>query len=76
MSVVNALEAAIVVESRGGVDTGNELDAFLERTKIENAPVTANHLVSARPAWRRFGKGNHVAGLNFGDCTPRTFVFG
>lgn len=22
----------------------------------------------ARDAWRRFGKGNHPAGLNFGDC--------
>ena len=21
-----------------------------------------------RLAWRRFGKGNHPAGLNFGDC--------
>lgn len=21
-----------------------------------------------RWAWRRFGKGNHAAGLNFGDC--------
>lgn len=23
---------------------------------------------AARQAWRRFGKGNHPAGLNFGDC--------
>lgn len=76
MSVANALEAAIVVESRGGVDAGNELDAFLERTEIESAAVTASHLVAARPAWRRFSKGNHVAGLNFGDYTPRTFVLG
>ena len=22
----------------------------------------------AREAWRRFGKGRHPAGLNFGDC--------
>lgn len=76
MSVANAIEAAIVVESRGGVDAGNELVAFLERTEIENEPVAASHLVAVRPAWRRFGKGNHVAGLNFGDCTPRTFVLG
>lgn len=68
MSVANALEAAIVVESRGGVDAGNELDAFLESTEIEVVPVTASQLVAARRAWRRYGKGNHAAGLNFGDC--------
>ena len=68
MSVANALEASIVVEGRGGVAAGDELDAFLETTGIELAPVTAEHLVAARRAWRRFGKGNHPAGLNFGDC--------
>jgi ribonuclease VapC len=24
--------------------------------------------MQARAAWRRFGKGRHGAGLNFGDC--------
>jgi len=23
---------------------------------------------AARRAWRKFGKGRHTAGLNFGDC--------
>ena len=68
MSVANALEASIVVEGRGGVAAGDELDAFLEAAGIGLAPVTAEHLVAARRAWRRFGKGNHPAGLNFGDC--------
>ena len=31
-------------------------------------PVTAEHVSAARHAWRRFGKGNHPAALNFGDC--------
>ena len=31
-------------------------------------PVTAEQADAARDAWRRFGKGNHPAGLNFGDC--------
>ena len=30
--------------------------------------MTVEQLASARYAWRRFGKGNHPAGLNFGDC--------
>ncbi|MDE0056388.1 MAG: type II toxin-antitoxin system VapC family toxin [Gammaproteobacteria bacterium] len=68
MSVANALEASIVLEGRGGVAAGDELDAFLESTGINLAPVTAEQLVEARRAWRRFGKGNHPAGLNFGDC--------
>lgn len=68
MSVANALEASIVVEGRGGVAAGDELDAFFETSGIELAPVTAEHFVAARRAWRRFGKGNHPAGLNFGDC--------
>ena len=68
MSVANVLEASIVVESRGGAEAGHELDAFLERAGIEPAPITTEQLAAARQAWRRFGKGNHPAALNFGDC--------
>ena len=68
MSVVNALEATMVTESRGGPAAGIELDRYLERMGIELEPVTLRQLAAARYAWRRFGKGNHPAGLNFGDC--------
>lgn len=68
MSVVTFLEAAIVVESRGGEAAGHELDAFVSAATIELAPVTPEQTQGARRAWRRFGKGNHAAGLNFGDC--------
>ena len=68
LSVANALEAAIVVEGRGGAAAGSELDAFLETAGVELAPVTAEHFGAARRAWQRFGKGNHPAALNFGDC--------
>ena len=68
MSAVSFLEAAIVLESRSGAEAGHELDAFLEAATIELAPVTPDHARAARRAWRRFGKGNHPAGLNFGDC--------
>jgi ribonuclease VapC len=40
----------------------------LEETGIELAPVTGEQAEAARRAWRRFGRGNHAAGLNFGDC--------
>lgn len=68
MSVVNFLEAAVVLESRIGASGGRNLDAFIEEAPIELEPVTPEHAYAARQAWRRFGKGNHPAGLNFGDC--------
>ena len=68
MSVANALEASIVVEGRGGMAAGDALDRFLKAAVIDLAPVTTEHMEAARRAWRRFGKGNHPAALNFGDC--------
>ena len=67
MSVANFLEAAIVLESRSGGAGGDELDLFLDRVPVELVPVTGGHAQAARRAWRRFGRGNHPAGLNFGD---------
>ena len=68
MSAVNVLETTIVVEGRGGAAAGHELDNFLERAGIALAPVTTEQVQAARIAWRRFGKGNHPARLNLGDC--------
>ena len=68
MSAVGLLEAAIVLESRGGMAAANELDLFLQAAEIELVAVTAEQAQAARRAWRRFGKGSHPAGLNFGDC--------
>ncbi len=68
MSAANFLEAALVVEGRGGMAGGHELDIFIEKAAIELVPISIEHAQAARQAWRRFGKGNHSAGLNFGDC--------
>ncbi len=68
MSVVNFLEAAIVVEGRRGAVAGDSLDDYLEDAAIELEPVTTDQMEAARRAWRKFGKGNHPASLNFGDC--------
>ena len=68
MSAANMLEVTMVVESRGGPAAGLELDRFLERLGVGVVPVTLEQLASARYAWRRFGRGNHPAALNFGDC--------
>ena len=68
MSAVALLEAAMVVEGRGDAAAGQALDTFLEKASVEFVAVTAEHAIAARRAWRRFGKGNHPAALNFGDC--------
>ncbi len=68
MSVANFLEAAIVVEGRAGEGGGHHLDALVERAPIKLVEATVDHVRAARSAWRRFGRGNHPAGLNFGDC--------
>ena len=68
ISAATLLEATIVLESRSGSAVGHELDAFLARAQIEVEPVTPEQAHTARQAWRRFGKRNHPAGLNFGDC--------
>ena len=68
MSAANHLEAAMVVESRMGDEGGRQLDDFVETAEIELVAVTPEQARAARLAWRRYGKGNHPAGLNFGDC--------
>ena len=68
MSTVSVLEAAMVLEGRRGEDAGLDLDLFLLRASVETVPFDAEQLHLARTALRRFGKGRHAAGLNFGDC--------
>lgn len=68
ISAGNLLETAIVLEGRRGVAAEYELDAYLRVAEIDFVPVTVAQAQAARRAWRRFGKGNHPAGLNFGDC--------
>jgi ribonuclease VapC len=68
LSAASLLEASIVIESRKGGAGGRELDLLVYRAGIEIVPVDQNQAETARAAWRRFGKGRHPAGLNYGDC--------
>ena len=68
MSTVSILEASMVLEGKGGEDAGADLDQFLRRATIEAVAFDEEQLAVARMAFRRFGKGRHAAGLNFGDC--------
>jgi ribonuclease VapC len=68
MSAANVLESALVAEASRGEPAGRELDLLLHRADVLLVPVDADQVELARSAWRRFGKGRHPAGLNFGDC--------
>jgi len=68
ISAATLLESALIVESRRGEPAGRELDLLLHRADVQIVPVDADQVELARSAWRRFGKGHHPAGLNFGDC--------
>ena len=68
LSVANLLETSIVIESRKGEAGSRELDLFVYRAAIEPIAVDPDQMEIIRLAWRRFSKGRHPAGLNYGDC--------
>ncbi len=68
MSAVNFVEAAVVVDSQAGAGGGRQFDDFIRRSGMSIQTVTEEQAHVARQAYAEFGKGRHVAGLNFGDC--------
>jgi ribonuclease VapC len=68
ISAANFLEIAIIIDNRDTPEQTADLDLFLAEAGVEIVPVTASQARIARDAYRRFGRGNHPAGLNFGDC--------
>lgn len=68
LTVANLLEATLVVEARQGPDATRDLDLLVDGAVDEIVDVDLEHHRAALAAWRRFGKGRHPAGLNFGDC--------
>jgi ribonuclease VapC len=68
VSAATVLETGIVLEAKRGEAAGREFDLFVVRAQLEIVSVDAEQVDIARSAWRKFGKGRHAAGLNFGDC--------
>ena len=68
ISAFNALESAMVVEAKKGESGGRELDLLLHRARIEIISLSSDQVELSLKAWRKYGKGNHPAGLNIGDC--------
>jgi len=68
MSAASYLEASIVIEGRYGADGRRDFDQFIAEAAIEVAAVTREQAEVARDVYRIYGRGNHPARLNFGDC--------
>lgn len=68
ISAVNYLEAAIRVDRTEDPALIKALGDVLAAANVTVVPATLAHAELARDAYRRFGKGQHKASLNFGDC--------
>jgi ribonuclease VapC len=68
ISVVNYVEAAIVIDAGRDPIASRRFDDFCRETPLIIEPVTVEQGRVAREAYRDFGKGRHRAGLNLGDC--------
>jgi len=68
LSAFSHLETSVVIAARKGQGGLLDLDALLQRLRIEVIPFTAEQAHLARDAYQRFGKGHHPASLNLGDC--------
>ena len=62
------VETAIVLSSRRGKASLDEVKALLEELGVTIVPFDAMQMAAAADAFQRFGRGRHKAGLNFGDC--------
>jgi ribonuclease VapC len=68
ISAASLVELGIVVEATQGAEATADLQTLLTTLQVTTVPVDAEQASVALAAWRRFGKGRHPAGLNFGDC--------
>ncbi|WP_395015566.1 type II toxin-antitoxin system VapC family toxin [Dongia sp.] len=70
VSAGTLLEAGIVLDQSAARSNQyhDRLDKFLDAMHIQVVAFSEDHAQMAREAYRRYGKGLHPAGLNFGDC--------
>jgi ribonuclease VapC len=68
LSAATFLEASMVMLRQTAGEGTAALDSLIDHLKIEIIPFDHRQALLAREAFRRFGKGRHPAGLNFGDC--------
>ncbi|MBX3578274.1 MAG: type II toxin-antitoxin system VapC family toxin [Rhizobiaceae bacterium] len=67
ISPINFVEAAIRADKEGR-EAAAALDEIIEVSRITVTPPTIYQVRLAREAYQKYGKGNHAAKLNLGDC--------
>jgi len=68
MSAAGFVETGIVLATRAGPGARSDLLDLIAEIGIEVIPVDLAQANLALQAYQRFGRGNHPAALNFGDC--------
>jgi ribonuclease VapC len=68
ISAATLAEASIVAIRRREPDPIAALDILTTRLRLVVIPVDHEQALLARDGFRRFGKGRHPAGPNYGDC--------
>jgi ribonuclease VapC len=67
LSAGTLLEASLVMQARYGDEGVRDLHLLLHAAEATVVPVARDQVDVAVEGFRRFGKGRHVAGLNYGD---------
>jgi ribonuclease VapC len=68
VSAATWFELSMVLAASKHPDAEAFLAWFRGGLRVSTVPFTAEHATAALDAWRAYGKGNHPARLNFGDC--------
>ncbi len=68
ISTGTLLECGIVLSHRKQRNMQHALQHYLLNFGVDEVPFSPAHRQEAMRAWWRYGKGRHVAALNFGDC--------
>lgn len=71
LSTANYVEVSLVLEGRAGAVGRSSFEALINDLRSIGMNVVAfdeTQAELAREGFRRYGKGRHPAGLNFGDC--------
>lgn len=75
MSAASLVELGIVLEARLGPVGNAAIERFLRASHLEVVEVDEDTAHAAIDGWRRFGKGRHPAGLNYGDSFVYALAF-
>jgi ribonuclease VapC len=68
ISAATVVELHIVTTARFGSAGSSATRTILDAANVVTMPIDAIQAELATAAWDQFGRGNHPARLNYGDC--------